>query len=396
MDISSVSGTDIFSYTVPQSSQLESLANQALSNGIDLYTKKNYDGAMKQFKMAVGLSPGSSYAVDACNYMAQTYLQLDDTQGAIDAYKRATKLDSSRDDIHISLGKLYFYDKRYQEAQQEYEQAVKLNPSSTNRFSLGQAYMYNGRYSDAEIQFSAVQNLDPTKPNGYYGLGQNYARQGLYSEAIGAFQKALDLKPDFYDAYAEMGYAYADAGQIDEAKSIRDFIADRDPKLSDTLSSYIYKVHSPQILLAYPFDSSFPYYLSKGTQVSALDAYLENANASKTFTMVFQFDKEMDRESVENPLNWKISRATGPGVGDVYNFGLGIPTTEVQLAPFPTNVYYDSKTYQARVSFTIQQNASADGTIDPSHIRFTFSGKDEFGVTIDPKKDQFSGFSGIA
>ncbi len=387
---------DIFSYTVPQSGQLEGLANSALSNGIDLYTKKNYDGAIKAFKRAIGLSPSSSYSVDAANYMAQAYLKLNDTQGAIDAYKKAIQLDPIRDDTRISLGNLYFSQNRYQEAQQEYEQAVKLNPSVSNRFSLGQAYMYNGRYGEAENQFRQVQNLDPNKPNGYYGLGQNYAKQGLYSEAVSAFKKAVDLKQDFYDAYAEMGYAYADSGQIDEANQVLDLLKNKAPNLADNLSNSISKSDPPSFSFVDVGSSSFQYYSSAGTLVSGLDAYLANANASKTFTMVFQFDKEMDRESVENIANWKIGRATGVGPGQAYNFGMAIPSTEIQIAPLPISVYYDSTALTATVKFNIQQNASANGTIDPSHIEFAFAGKDRFGVAMDPKKDQFSRFSGIA
>ena len=396
MDVSQVSGTDIFSYTVAQPDQLEALANRILSNGIDLYTKKDYDGAIKAFQRAIGLSPASSNSVDTANYMAQAYLKLNDTQGAIDAYKKAIQLDPIRDDSHISLGNLYFYDKRYQEAQQEYEQAVKLNPSAGNRFSLGQAYMYNGRYAEAESQFRRVQSLEPNKTNGYYGLGQNYAKQGLSSDAVSAFKQAIDLRQDFYDAYAEMGYAYADSGQMDEANKILELLKDKASSLANTLSAYIDKVAPPKLWFVQVASSSFQYYSSAGTPVSALDAYLANANATKTFTMVFQFDKEMDRESVENLANWKISRATGSGPGEAYNFGRAIPSTEIQIAPAPINVYYDSIVLTATVKFNIQQNASANGTIDPSHIEFTFTGKDRFGVVMDPKKDQFSGFSGIA
>jgi tetratricopeptide (TPR) repeat protein len=395
MDIKQVNEPDIFSYTLPQWGQLESLANSALSNGIDLYTKKNYDGAVKAFQRAIGLSPGSSYSVDAANYMAQAYLKLNNTQGAIDAYKKSIQLDRNRDDTHISLGNLYFSLNRYQEAQQEYEKAVKLNPSANNRFSLGQAYMYNSRYSDAESQFRQVQNLEPRKPNGYYGLGQNYAKQGLYQEAVNAFKKAIDLKQDFYDAYAEMGFAYADLGQTDAANEILDLLKDKAPNLVDNLKNSISQNDPPKFWFVQTVGSSFKYYLSTGTQVSALDAYLANANASKTFTMVFQFDKEMDRESVENPLNWKISRAMGASPGQIYNFGMAIPSTEIQIAPFPTSIYYDLKLMTATVKFSIQQNASANGTIDPSHIEFTFTGKDQFGLVMDPKKDLFSGFTGI-
>jgi tetratricopeptide (TPR) repeat protein len=328
--------------------------------------------------------------------MAQAYLKLNNTQGAIDAYKKASQLDRSRDDIHTNLGNLYFSENRYQEAQQEYEQAVKLNPSANNRFSLGQAYMYNGRYSDAETQFRQVQNLEPHKPKGYYGLGQNYAKQGLYSDAVSAFQSAIDLKQDFYEAYAELGYAYADSGKIDEANGILDVLKDKAPTLVSTLSKSISQNDPPKFLFVQVVDSSFEYYFSAGTAVSALDSYLANANASKTFTMVFQFDKAMDRESVENLLNWKISRSMEFGPGQMYNFGMAIPSTEIQIAPLPINVLYDAEEMTATVKFTIQQNASANGTIDPSHIEFTFTGKDQFGNEMDPKKDQFSGFSGIA
>jgi hypothetical protein len=143
-------------------------------------------------------------------------------------------------------------------------------------------------------------------------------------------------------------------------------------------------------------NSSFPFDLSSGTKVSALDAYLANANASKTFTMVFQFSKEMDKASVENLLNWKIGRTTGANPGQAYNFGLPVPATEIRMQPYPAYVSYDSKAWTATVSFRIQQNGAADGTIDPSHIQFTFLGKDQFGVVMDPENDQFTGFSGIA
>ena len=49
----------------------------------------------------------------------------------------------------------------------------------------------------------------------------------------------------------------------------------------------------------------------------------------------------------------------------------------------------------APVYFKIQQNASADGTIDPSHIEFRFDGKDKFGLKMNPDFDQYNGFSKV-
>ena len=113
-------------------------------------------------------------------------------------------------------------------------------------------------------------------------------------------------------------------------------------------------------------------------------------------TMKLYFNKDMDRISVENRFNWNISRQMGAGDGSAYNFGLAIPDTEVTLPSFPDYVLYDSRTNTATVAFTVTQNETADGTIDPSHIVFKFSGTDENDITMDTDHDEFSGWSGVA
>jgi hypothetical protein len=157
----------------------------------------------------------------------------------------------------------------------------------------------------------------------------------------------------------------------------------------------MYKVDPPKFKFAYA-TSSFSYYMPSRTPVSALDDYLNNADASKTLNIKFQFDKAMDRESVQNKFNWKIGRAAATGPGQAYNFGLPLPDTEIEISRYPEHIYYDEKNHTATVYFIIRQNATADGTIDPSHIEFKFSGKDIYGNSMDENFDQFMGFSGVA
>ena len=394
MNFTGVSNTDIFSSTVQQTGQLESLANGALSKGIDRYMNKDFEGAIKEFRRSIGLAPNSSYSIDAANYMANAYLALDDTESAIKAYKTAIRLNPFRDDIYNSLGKLYFAEERYKESAEAYEKAVKIWPSAQNHYALGQAYMNSGRYTEAEAQFNQVLRKEPHKPDGNFGLGLNYSKQGRHADAIVQFEEAIRIKNDFYDAYAEMGYAYADLGEMDEAQKLVDFLENADPSLADLVSRYMYKVDPPKFMFAYA-DSTFNYHMPWKTPLSSLDAYLEAPNAEKTFKMVFQFDKKMDRESVENILNWKISRAAGTGPGQAYNFGRPVADTEVSIPPLPVNVYYDAEALTATVYFTLRQNDSADGTIDPAHIEFTFTGKDAYGFAMSSAHDQFTGFSGI-
>jgi len=374
---------------------LESLAGSALKSAIDKYMNKNYQGAVKEFKRAIGLAPNSSYSVDAANYMAQAYLQQGDTENAIKAYKTGIRLNPYRDDTHMQLANLYFFEGRHDEAIEEYKEAARLNPSAGNHYSLGQGYLGAGQYGSAETQFNQVISMQSQDPAGYYGLGQAYSQQGRYEDALSQFEMAILKDGKFYNAYAEMGYAYADMGMMAEAQAQVDFLENADPSLASAVSRYMYKVDSPKIMYA-PAESSFGYSLTNNTSLAALDSYLANADASKTFTMMFQFDKQMDRESVENRVNWQISRSTQSGPGQAYNYNMPVPETEVTLHPIPENIYWDETKMMATVTFRITQNATADGTIDPSHIEFKFSGEDVYGNAMDTDFDQFMGFSGVA
>ena len=392
--LSGVSSDALFSSTYPQLEQLDELSKGALSRGIEFYMNGEFEKAVREFKRSVGLSPSSEYTDEASDYLAKSYLQLGETDKAISAYKKSIRLNPTRDDIHTTLGNLYFSLDRHEEAEKEYKEAVRINPSSNNYFALGQAYLYLGRLSEAESTFNKVRSLDPQEATGDYGLGLTYSRQGRYDKAIEHFEKAIRLENDFYDGYAEIGYAYVDMGEKEEAEKILDFLEEKDPSLASTLSEYIYQEDPPNFSIIY-YPEAFGCYAAK-TPLSTLNSYLANANASKTFTISISFDKEMDRESVENLANWRISRASGSGPGEAYNFGQPIPSTEVRLPALPTNVYYDSETWTATVKFTVTQNATADGTIDPSHIEFKFMGKDFYGNQMDPAGDQYSYFSGVA
>ena len=108
--------TDIFSATLQQPAQLESLGNTALTRGIDLFMRKDFKGAVKEFQRAIGLAPQSSYSIDAAHYMADAYLALDDPKNAVKAYQTAIRLNPNRDDSHLKLGNLYFSEERFSEA----------------------------------------------------------------------------------------------------------------------------------------------------------------------------------------------------------------------------------------------------------------------------------------
>ena len=397
MDLSGIGfdSSSLFVSAAQQSQQMEQLANTALSRGMDLYRDGKYAEAADAFRRSVALSPTSPYAQTSADYMASSYIKIGRIDKAAEAYKMSMQLDPSSDAPVVKLANLYFAEGRSQEAMIQYEKAVRLNPSANNYFSLGQSYLALEEYSQAESAFSRVARMEPNSPNGYYGLGQTYNKMERYDDAVLQFKAAIEQDDTFYAAHAELGYNYADMGLMDEAQEIVDFLEENDADLADTLSRYMYKVDPPQIMFA-SSSSSFPRSLPMRTPLSALDSYLANAGAVQTFTMEFQFSKKMDRESVENIYNWSITRANGENMLDKYNFGFSIPETEVSPKAYPDFVYYDAQNLTAKLTFSIKQNDSADGTIDPAHIVFKFNGEDVYGNKMNKDHDEYSGFSGVA
>lgn len=381
----------IFSVLAGQSAQMSAMANNAIGAGIDKYQKGDYKSAIIDFKRSIALDPQSAYAAEAANYMALAYLKLDQDEEAVEAYKTSTRLNPFRDDTHIKLGNLYLDLNRLPESETEYKEAVRLNPDVNNYYALGNFYLQTQRYNEAETQFQTILSLSQHGGKGNYGLGMVYSQQGRYEKAIDQFKESIRLTPDFAYGYLDLGYAYADAGQIDEAVKQMEILEKMDPALADMLSRHLYKAEAPRIEFA-SSQSTFPYYFGPYTPLSALDTYLLNANTSRPFTVVFQFSKEMDRSSVENRFNWNISRSSQGGPGQAYYFGQDVPQTEVTLSPFPELVVYDEDNFRATVTFRIYQNAAADGTLDPSHLVFKFSGEDVFGNPMDSKADEFCDF----
>lgn len=388
----------IFGGASNRSAQLDNLALRELDKGLSQFTGKNYELAIDYFNKAIRLSPGTNTAVNAYDFKARTLLSQGNKQAAIESYQAALKIDPTRDDLHALLGNVYTTEQRFEDAVVSYEQAVTKNPTAANRYSLGQGYLATGRFDEAKVQFEFVRQLSPTEPFGNFGLGLVNARQERFDFAIEAFDAAIAIKSDYWQAYAEKGYALVDSGEPLQALDIAQTLATNDEALATQLSQYVYEKSQPKMTATYvsPMYAFFASTQGPGTQLAGLNAYLNTANAQLTFSMVFQFSKPMDAASVENLSNWSIARATGTGRGDGYNLDMQLKDTEVTLPAQPQAVYYDQKELTATVLFNLRQNDTVTATIDPSHINFTFTGKDSLGVSMDKSADMYSGFSSFA
>ncbi|GAM09644.1 putative UDP-N-acetylglucosamine--peptide N-acetylglucosaminyltransferase SEC [Geobacter sp. OR-1] len=389
-------GEQLFSLLSPRSGQNESLANNSLIAGVRMLQKNRPEDAVVHFKRALALNPDS---IDAYNYLGNTYLQLNKNDDAIATFKKLAAMKPFDAEAKISLGNAYSQAKNFKEAELQYAKAVKLSPGSvTARYSLGQTYLLQDKLKEAETEFLKVTRMKPRDANAFYALGATYNKMEKYDAAIASLKQSLTLKRDFTLAETELGYAYA--GKGDEYNLGRQItkLQTLDPSAALELQNATFK---PKILNV-DYGSNNPFYPQLGpyTPLAMLsltdpENTLAQPNASKDFTVVFQFNTDMDPVSVQSLANWKISKASG-GTAGYYNHGYTLYPQKQAALPFAKNVTYDPAKQQATVTFTLKQNASGDAVIDPSHLVFKFSGKDIDGTQIDTNADEYDGFAGKA
>jgi tetratricopeptide (TPR) repeat protein len=384
----------LFSSTLPGAAQYDSLAASALGRGIDKYTADDYSGAIREFRRTIALSPYSDNALKSFEYLVNTLNKSDKTSEAIEACRQAIKIFPSADGMNLGLGNLLFGERRYTEAVEQYKMAVNKNPTaSQNVYSLGQGYLAQDRYTDAEAQFKRVIQLTPKESGGYYALGQTYRKMGRLTEAQEQLERALAIKSDFTDAHFELGMVYAEQQQADKANSELAILKEEESTENYTeLSAKIYETIKPRISSVHATELYLGF--SAGTKVSSLDASLATPGATKNFTVNFIFSKPMDAASVGKMSNWSIGRSTETRTGGLYNWGIA-SGTDAKITSTPVCVFYDPSTRTAKVTFSITQNATGNGTIDLSHMVFKFRGTDAYGNVMNTAADEYSGISQI-
>jgi len=373
-----------------QITQRENLAYSAINRGMIAIQNSDYAQAIREFQVAAAYKPDLA---DTQIYLGRTYEMMDKTEEAITAYKRASQIDPSNLDATEFLASLYMTNERYPEAQEQLKQLIRLDPTDASAVaSLGYAYLNNGEIGQAEQQFMKAIHLAPHDASSYFNLGLAYSRDGRFTDAIREFQTAINLDLNYAAAHSELGFAYLGLDEPNLARNeliaLRDIGTTESNGFADQLASALY---TPKILINDSLKSTFNATLGAGTPLTDLDERLATPGATVTFSMTFMFNQAMDIASVQQTTNWWISKATG-GEGGVYNNGAaGSDGNETSISPLPKAVRYDPLTLRATVYFTITQNATGTGVIDPSHWVFRFRGLSAQGTEMDRRGDEYDG-----
>lgn len=119
---------------------------------------------------------------------------------------------------HNNLGVLYSDRKRWNDAEREFEIAVRLKPDYLKAYyNLGVTYEQNHRREDAIRTFQKTLTLQPDFVQARFNLGNDYAAQGRLPAAIQEYQTFLTRHPNHAMAHMNLGNVYVSQRRLDEA-----------------------------------------------------------------------------------------------------------------------------------------------------------------------------------
>jgi tetratricopeptide (TPR) repeat protein len=146
------------------------------------------------------------------------------------------------------LGVIYHAQGRFSDAEEAFENALRLNPRYTEAaLNLSVTYNDRGKYERAREVYTKAVSASVGQPNAldryargklanmHADLGAAYAGLAMFDEAVREYSKALDLCSDFADLRVRLGNVYRDMGmfhaavaEFEHAKKLRpDFIPAR-------------------------------------------------------------------------------------------------------------------------------------------------------------------------
>jgi type IV pilus assembly protein PilF len=155
--------------------------------------------------------------------MAYENFSAGDLIPALSAILDSLKIRPNDVDSKNLLGLIYFRQKKYDEAERVFLEAIKLDGNRSELWvNLGTMYLELKRYPEAEKNLEkALENPLYLYPERIYNnLGLVYQATGRKPAAITAFRRSIELEKEFYLPYQNLGKIYLEMNQLDRAKSL--------------------------------------------------------------------------------------------------------------------------------------------------------------------------------
>lgn len=162
---------------------------------------------------------------ETANYLLRT----GDRDGALEYYGKALDLDPKgraangvAGGIQVSLGNLYFHEKDYRKALEEYRAALAVNPKHSMALAnAGSCYGQLNQPVPAERYLKESLAVDPANDTALYNLAALYSRMERNRQAVFYFSRFIRLNPELPGGYIARGNEYETLKE--HRKALEDF-----------------------------------------------------------------------------------------------------------------------------------------------------------------------------
>jgi Flp pilus assembly protein TadD len=176
---------------------------------------RDYSRALPLLEEAARQNSGDAETRLYCGYAKA---QLWRYQEALQDYREAVRIAPRYTHALNNLGAMYQGMRRFEDAVAFHRQAIDLKPDFAVAYgNLAVALDRLGRYEEAVAAYNKAIQHGSGPASTHNRLGVAYHKLGRQREAVESFSKAVQLKPDFAEALNNLGVASSYLGRDKEA-----------------------------------------------------------------------------------------------------------------------------------------------------------------------------------
>ena len=170
----------------------------AFDNAVEAIQKKHYDQAIYLLRQIVETDPNDFQAWERLGTVYFIQKKFDEAEKS---YSEALKRRPNYALVLISLGRLRIVQKNFDGAVEVLDQAVKIEPASAQaNYFLGEAYLQLKKGSKAVGYLYEALRLDPVgMADAHLRLAALYHGAGMKDKAASEYQQFLKKVPDYPD-----------------------------------------------------------------------------------------------------------------------------------------------------------------------------------------------------
>lgn len=187
------------------------------TKGCLYYNKENYSESIECFDITLSKDPhhGGAYF-----YKAHSLINLSKENEALEVIDSAINLKVQLPDRFYSLKASIMENfKRYEEAINEYKNAINCEPNDANHYySAGYALSEIEQYDEALKYYEKSLELDPNQSRVYVNVSYCLYNLERFHECIEYCDKAIDMEPDYIVPHQNKGWALYRLYHIEEAE----------------------------------------------------------------------------------------------------------------------------------------------------------------------------------